>query len=560
MSGLGAVPPQGGPRHAARGSGAAAGDQAVPDQAALDQAVPDHSGPDHSRQDQAVSGKSATDRAAPDKAGPDRSARSDSSGRRSGGGSTRDFDPASVDEAGFGGRPNGGRTQSQRPERRGREDVSTPGSRSNGPRGADSRISRDDRRDQDIRRDRDHADDRVDRVDRDDSFADLRDLVRPRGGGYPSWGEHELAAALRSSVEPLGAGGPPTAGPDRIRLAVRARQRNRNILAGTAGAVVVAIAVVVAGSTHLRVPQIGADGPGGAVAAGPSGAGALGSGAYPAGRSASIVYPSPGDRRRGPAIGPVDQVTTLPSTARSDYPLCTDTTLDTTIVIGPTIEGVVYARVDATAQTPCTAVGPPTLSVTNQAGTAASSVVLLKESLDAAPELPEVGTWGTTLELAAGQTLEFQFAWLPLPCLPQTAAAAAGASDTGPTPPVPTSGPAVSGYSVGYLAGGSTVPAPVASLRATCGADVFVTDIYPQGTEPYPTAGSDTPPPSASEPASPSPEQTAASGGSSPSPTGAGAGGSTGGSPSPSATGQADATQASQSAGPGGAGATGGSG
>lgn len=321
---------------------------------------------------------------------------------------------------------------------------------------------------------------------------------RPDRAPYVSWSEQELAEALRTRVAAVGLAGPALDGPERIRRAVRVRRRNRQVLVGSAAVLLVAVAVFLTGGNRFPLtPSLtGAGGAGdGAITSGPTdGSGAQGS-ATAAGNGAHIVFPSPGNHKTGPAVGPVAAATSVPASAHSTAPLCSSSTLTTQVTLGPNIGGTIYGHVDATAQTDCVAVGPPAVTISNQAGTAAASVVILKEDVATAPGLPAVGTWGATLSLSAGQSVQFQFAWLPLPCTQPGSSASAGGSDS----PSPAPDPASTTYSLGYIPSGTQASSSNATLNAPCGADVFVTDIYQPGSQPLPSA----PPPPASTPGQP---------------------------------------------------------
>jgi hypothetical protein len=315
---------------------------------------------------------------------------------------------------------------------------------------------------------------------------------------YTSWSEQELAEALRSRVAGIGLAGPAQDGPERIRHAVQVRRRNRQVLAGSATVLIVAVVVFLTGGDRfpLTPTLTGAGGAGGgAVSSGPTDGSAPQGSATAAGNGAHIVFPSPGDHRTGPAIGPVQAATSVPASAHSSAPLCSSSTLSTQITLGPTIGGITYGHVDATAQADCVAVGPPSLTISNQASTAVATVVILKEDVATAPGLPAVGTWGTTLALSAGQSLEFQFAWLPLPCTQTGSSASAAGSVSTASPP----DPAATVYSLSYIPSGTLASSTSATLNAQCGADVFVTDMYQPGAQPLPSA----PPPPASTPGQP---------------------------------------------------------
>jgi len=217
---------------------------------------------------------------------------------------------------------------------------------------------------------------------------------------------------------------------------------------------------------------------------------------------------------------PVARVTATPAAAAAaKVPMCTAAALMTGTTLGPTLGGVVYGHVDAIAQISCVVVGPPVLAVTNAAGTAADSVLILKEDTKVAAALPQVATWGTTIVLKAGQSYEFQFAWATAQCPQPTGSAAPSGSAAAST----------TTYTLGYAVTGTTPTAPV-TLTAACGADVFVTDIYKPGAYPLPTATTQSPAPTTS--ASPETTTTPPT-----SPTGSAPPVSTSPSPSPPSTG-----------------------
>jgi hypothetical protein len=288
----------------------------------------------------------------------------------------------------------------------------------------------------------------------------------------------DLAAALRSRVAVVGLSGPPPGSLPRIRRKARARQRNRAVLAGSAGVLMLAVGVTLAtGDRFDLMPGLtGAVGLGGGTGAG-SQSGSGGSG-HPstAANGGHVVWPTGITGKNGLAIGPVAPMTGTPSAvAAAKVPLCTAASLKTSTTVGPTVNGIVYGHVDAVAQSPCVVVGPPVLTVANQAGTAASSVTILKANLTAASQLPSVPTWGTTLVLSAGEGYEFQFAWAAGGC------AQTSASPTSSTTPAASS----TTYYLGYAITGTT-PTTAVTLKAACGASVYVTDLYGTGAFPLP--------------------------------------------------------------------------
>ncbi len=320
--------------------------------------------------------------------------------------------------------------------------------------------------------------------------------------GLLSAAELDLAQALRSRVAAVGASGPPPGGLARIRRKARTRQRNRMVLAGSAGVLMLAMAVTMAtGDRFDIVPTLtGAVGLGGGSGSGGSSGGDGSSQAATAANGGHAVWPTGTGGKTGLAIGPVGPVVATPSAAAAaKVPLCTAALLKTATTLGPLVHGIEYGHVDAIAQSPCVVVGPPVLTVANEAGTADSSVNIVKEDVAQAPLLPNVPTWGTAMVLKAGQAYQFQFAWASVAC-PQPAV----------TPSPSPSASLSSMYYLGYAVTGTT-PTAVVTLTANCGAQVYVTDIYAPGAFPLPKSPAP-PPTSASSssaappPASPSPQ------------------------------------------------------
>jgi hypothetical protein len=314
--------------------------------------------------------------------------------------------------------------------------------------------------------------------------------------------DFDLSAALRSRLAVVGAAGPPPGGLTRIRRKARARQRNRAVLAGSASVLMLAVGVTLAtGDRFDIVPTLsGAVGlTGGAGSANQAGANGS-THASTAADGGRVVWPTGTTGSNGLAIGPVAPVTSTPSAAvAAKLPVCTAETVHTSTTVGPTVAGVVYGYVDAVAQSACVAVGPPVLTVANQASTAASSVTILKADRAAAAQLPDVPTWGTALVLAAGQGYQFQFAWAA------TACASSSASPTSSN----TAATSANTYYLGYAVTG-TKPATAVIMTAACGAQVYVTDIYQPGAFPLPKAPS-SPPPATSASAAPPPTTAAPS-------------------------------------------------
>lgn len=327
-----------------------------------------------------------------------------------------------------------------------------------------------------------------------DAFSEDGPLYRSAlSEGLLSAAELDLARALRSRMAVVGAAGPPPGSLERIRRKARTRQRNRVMLAGSAGVLMLAMAVTMAtGDRFDIVPTLtGAVGLGGGSGPGGQGGGPNSAQASAAGNGDQVVWPTGSGGKTGLAIGPVAPVLATPSAAAAaKVPLCTADSLKTSTTLGPTIQGVEYGRVDAVAQSSCVVVGPPVLTVANEAGTAGASVVILKEDRTQAPLLPQVPTWGSTMVLSAGKAYQFQFAWDSAPC-----PLASVSPSPSPSPGLDTT------YYLGYAITGTT-PTAVVTLTANCGAQVYVTDIYAPGAFPLPKAP--VPPPTASSsPAAP---------------------------------------------------------
>lgn len=339
------------------------------------------------------------------------------------------------------------------------------------------------------------------------------DVAGLASGGAPmSAAEERLASALRASVAGVGVIGPPPGGLVRIRRKARTRQRNRMVVAGSAGILMLAVAVSMATGAHFDIVPTLTGAAGGSGGGAPGTQPGVGSSAHPsvAANGGHAVWPTGSPGKTGLAIGPVAPVVATPSAvAGAQMPLCTAVSLKTSTTMGPTINGVFYGHVDAVARSSCVTVGPPVLTVANQAGTASSSIVIVKENTAAAAQLPSVPTWGRTISLKAGQGYQFQFAWAATPCPP-------GSASPSPSPAnVPS---ATSMYYLGYAVTG-TMPTAVVTLNAPCGAQVYVTDIYDTGAFPLPKAPASPPPvvstsaapPSTSAPPPPPPSSAPAS-------------------------------------------------
>jgi hypothetical protein len=335
----------------------------------------------------------------------------------------------------------------------------------------------------------------------------------------------DLATALQRSVAEIGTAGPPRAGLARIRRKAKARQRRRTVMAGSAGVLVMVMAVsVVTGNSFDIVPVLtSVVGLGGGDSA-PSG----GAPATPDGNGVRTVRPTAG--RKGPAIGPGDVTVTPSALAGTGVAPCTAADLITVDSVDSVIGGVSYGHVEAVAQRPCAVAGPPVLQVANATANAASSVVLLRHTASDGSQLPQVPTWGAVLVLRAGQGYDFQFAWAPDACpapgasgAPAGSGGASGASgDTSGTSPGSAS-PSSGTYQLGYLVTATSLTAPV-TLQAACGATVYVTDVYARGAYPLPkpettptpqpattsaAPDSPTPPPSTSSSPPPAPPSSA---------------------------------------------------
>jgi hypothetical protein len=317
------------------------------------------------------------------------------------------------------------------------------------------------------------------------------DVQFPHGGsgaGVGLGGVHELSNALHARVAAVGRSGPPSDGLLRIRRKARARRRSRAALAGSAGILALAAGVVLVTSDRFHlVPTFTASSGADRSVAG-SRPGWNGSGhASEATEGGHLVWPPGTGGKQGLAIGPVGPVTSTPAqAAAAKLPLCAAQSLKTTITTVPTSDSVTYGVVDVVARSACVAVGPPVLTVANQAGTAASSVLILKADRRVAAQLPLVSTWGLTMLLKAGDGYQFQFAWAATGCTrasvsPTPSASAATGSTT---------------YYLGYAVTGTT-PTAAVMLSAGCGARVYVTDIYQTGAFPIPKAVVSAPPDSA---------------------------------------------------------------
>jgi hypothetical protein len=322
----------------------------------------------------------------------------------------------------------------------------------------------------------------------------------------PELDVQELSAALQRSVAAIGAGGPPRAGLTRIRKRAKARQRRRTVVAGSAGVLMLAMVVgAVTGSKFDIVPVLtGVVGLGGNSSSS-SGAASATPHAGGSGQVRTVRPPAAVAGKKGPAIGPVLPTASPTALASAGLPQCTASDLKTTTTVDSVINGVSYGHVDAVANTACAVAGPPVLQVQNVAGTAVSSVVILQHESTDGSQLPNVSTWGAVLKLQAGQGYDLQFAWAADEC-PAVLTPSAGSS--GSASPTVAAGPnqnPESEYSLSYLVAGVAPTAPV-DLEASCGATVYVTDVYKQGAYalPQPPAS---PTPQASTTSAPAPTQ-----------------------------------------------------
>jgi len=335
------------------------------------------------------------------------------------------------------------------------------------------------------------------------------------------FGATELTAALQHSVSAIGAGGPPRAGLARIRRRAKARQRRRTVMAGSAGVLVLAMSVAaVTGSSFDIVPVL--------TSVVGLGGGSTSSGATPStpysggsGQVRTVRPPAAAAGKKGPAIGPLtSSASTSTALAATGVAQCTASDLTVTGGVDSVIGGVSYGHIQAVATTTCAVAGPPALEAENAAGTAVGTVVILRHETSDGSQLPSVSTWGAVLKLQAGQGYDLQFAWAPDACAGSgtngagdgstTSAASGGSSAAASSGSGSAAGAgaanqsAESAYSLSYLVAGVTPVQPV-PLDATCGATVYVTDIYGEGAYPLPQPpASPTPAPSTSSAPAPS--------------------------------------------------------
>ena len=349
---------------------------------------------------------------------------------------------------------------------------------------------------------------------------------RAAGPAGSEFGAGELTAALQRSVSAVGASGPPRAGLTRIRRRAKARQRRRTVMAGSAGVLLLAMGVAaVTGSSFDIVPVLtGVVGLGGGSTSSGATSSAPNSGG--SGQVRTVRPPAAAAGKKGPAIGPLTSsasasASTSTALAATGVAQCTAADLTVTGGVDSVIGGVSYGHIKAVATTTCAVAGPPVLQVENAAGTAAGTVVILRHETSDGSQLPSVSTWGAVLKLQAGQGYDLQFAWAPDACAgsgtnngadnASTTSAASGGSSVAASSGSGSAGGAAaanqsaeSTYSLSYLVAGVTPVQPV-PLAATCGATVYVTDIYGEGAYPLPQPpASPTPAPSTSSAPAPS--------------------------------------------------------
>lgn len=227
----------------------------------------------------------------------------------------------------------------------------------------------------------------------------------------------------------------------------------------------------------------------------------------PAGPTATLVEPT----AVNPATPPPSMtsgVSASPGAAR----VCDGSLISSApFTPGPVSAGISYETVTVTVQTACTMVGPPSLLAVDANGNVpVPQVPVYRADGIAAPLLANVPTSRAVLTLAAGAKFQFQFAWVPTVC---AVAANATPTTTGqslpmgspssspvvpttpsggavtttirvptsttavPSPPLPTPAP----YTVQYYLYGST-PVTQSGFSASCGASIYTTDIFLDGT------------------------------------------------------------------------------
>lgn len=327
----------------------------------------------------------------------------------------------------------------------------------------------------------------------------------------------ELGGVLRERFRQAVSAVEPTPGTlEYLRRAVPARRRKRHAaLAATA----VSVFAVSAGATLAARGSFDSTGSsqagttvGNLLTTGTNGAPGGGSGhgpETPGGRDlsgGSLGAAQPTFPASAPGTSKPPLSTTAPTaTLGGDpvAPLCQNSSVTAlTATSNGTTGGVTYETFQGTAKAACVLNGMPGLLVTGADGAPARIPVYPADS-SAAPLLPAVAPV-QELVLQPGEQFEFQLAWVPAGCStnppptvpsssgsasgPTTAATTAGPTPTGgpttvsssqPTPSgTPSSSPGASIYSVAYAVSGSQAVQSV-SLRADCGATIYVTDYFP---------------------------------------------------------------------------------
>jgi hypothetical protein len=312
-----------------------------------------------------------------------------------------------------------------------------------------------------------------------------------------------------------------------LRHAVPARRKRRQTALATTAVTVFAVttAVTLAGRGSL-----------GGVGSSDSGADVSN------GMATSVSTSNAGDGSRGTGTGgaphtPVlaygtptaTTATTVPShslsfaeppvgspSSAANLPNCQNSSMSSVVpTAGPTVNGVSYETVTATAATACTIAGPPQLTVVDAAGAVSSKVPIFKADGIAAPGLAAVPTWGRTLVLKPGDRYQFQFAWVATACPPPPTTPPVGTPSSVPSTPPPSSAsaaasdatsltsqpptttptsaptsqpspsqssqpPSPSSFTVAYSVYGAQ-PIANATFTSTCGAAVYLTDLFQNG-------------------------------------------------------------------------------
>jgi len=254
------------------------------------------------------------------------------------------------------------------------------------------------------------------------------------------------------------------------------------------------------------------------------GSGARGTGNASDSHTPVLAYPStttpPGvSQMSKPA--PFATPPTMSFTGAQPLPNCQNSSMASVVpTSGPIAIGVSYETMTATVQTACTLAGPPQLYVYDAAGAVSTKVPVYKEDLTVVPGLAKVDTWGRQLILKPGDKFQFQFAWVQTACPPPpstspptsapsspppstsvvpTSLAASVPLATIPLPSLPTTPtaaqsdspspsiapPSAVSYLVAYSVYGAQ-PIANATFSTTCGAAVYVTDIFQNGEYPAP--------------------------------------------------------------------------